>query len=181
MATLETERLFLRDFAMSDWEVLNAIVSDPAVTRFMHFASWDEDKRRQWLAWMIQDASTPHPWHDNWALTLCSSGQLIGWLYIGASREAAEAGTRGCGYALDPRFWGQGYMTEALRAAITYEFSVLGTQHITAECETENIASARVMQKSGMAYVGTFYDADFEGNWANRHHYTISAQATETP
>lgn len=175
MATVETERLILRDFAMSDGDVLNAIVSDPDITRYMHFANWDEEKRRQWLMRMVQDTSNPHPWHDNWAITLRSSGQLIGWLFIGASREAAEQGTRGCGYAVDPRFWGQGYMTEALRAAFTYEFTVLGVQHIAAECGVANAASARVMHKSGMTFGGTFYDADFEGTWAERHHFKISA------
>jgi ribosomal-protein-alanine N-acetyltransferase len=179
MATVDTERLILRDFAVSDWEALNAIVSDPDVTRYMHFATWDEQKRRQWLMRMVQEASRPHPWHDNWALTLRSSGQLIGWLFIGASREAAEQGTRGCGYAVDPVVWGQGYTTEALRAAFTYEFGVLGVQHIVAECELANGASARVLQKSGMAFIGTFPDADFEGTWAERQHFTISAPTTK--
>jgi RimJ/RimL family protein N-acetyltransferase len=181
MATLETERLILRDFALSDWDALNVIVSDPAVTRYMHFASWDEETRRQWLARMVHDASNPHPWHDNWAITLRGGGQLIGWLFIGASREAAEQRTRGCGYALDQRFWGQGYMREALRAVFRHEFTVLGVREIVAEGETENTASARVMQKCGMVHVGTFYDAGFEGNWAERHHYNLSATAKETP
>jgi [ribosomal protein S5]-alanine N-acetyltransferase len=181
MPTLETDRLILRDFVPNDWDALNAIVSDPAVTRFMHFASWDEAKRSHWLAYMVEEAAHPHPYTDNWAITLRTSGQVIGWLYIGASREVAEAGTRGCGYALDPQFWGQGYMTEALRRAFTYEFTVLGTQRITAECETPNTASARVMQKCGMTNTGTFYDAEFEGNWRERHHFTITTAATDTP
>jgi len=175
MAALDTERLTLRDFTLADWDDLNAIVTDPAVTRSMHFASWDEEKRRQWLARMVQEASNPHPWHDNWAITL-KGGQLIGWLYIGNQGEDAQQGTRGCGYALSQRYWGQGYMTEALRAAFSYEFTVLGTQRIVAECDTPNTASARVMQKSGMTYQGTFYDADFEGTWAERHHYAIARQ-----
>ena len=137
-------------------------MSDPAVTRFMHFASWDEDKRRQWLSWMVQEASTIHPYQDNWAITVRSNGLLIGWLYIGGSREAAEAGTRGCGYALDPQYWGHGYMTEALQAAVIHEFTSLGSQQITTGCEKPNIASARVMQKCGMTNEGTYYDADFE-------------------
>jgi ribosomal-protein-alanine N-acetyltransferase len=180
MPILETERLILRDFAPSDWDALNAIVSDPAVTRFMHFASWDEEKRYQWLAQMVQEASAPHPYADNWAITLRSNGLLIGWLFIGSSPEVAEAGTRGCGYAVDQRFWGQGYMTEALRAAFAYEFVVVGTKSIIAECDTPNIASARVMQKSGMTDEGTFYDADFEDNWAERHHYKITDPVRET-
>jgi len=181
MPLLETERLILRDFALSDWEAVNAIVSDSAITRYMHFASWDEEKRRDWLSRMVQEASNPHPYGDNWAITLRRNGQLIGWLYIGGSREAAETGTRGCGYALDQLHWGQGYMTEALHAAFAYEFTVLGTKSITAECETPNIASTRVMEKCGMTNDGTFYDADFEGkNWRERHHYRITAPAMET-
>jgi ribosomal-protein-alanine N-acetyltransferase len=179
MPILETERLILRDFLPNDWEALNAIVSDPAVTRFMHFASWGEAKRHQWLTRMAEESSHSHPHTDNWAITLRVSGQLIGWLFIGASPAVAEAGTRGCGYALDSGFWGQGYMTEALNAAFSYEFTVLGTQHITAECESLNFASARVMQKSGMAYIGTFTDADFEGTWAEREHYQITTPRTE--
>lgn len=181
MSTLVTERLILRDFAPSDWDALNAIVTDPGATRYTHFGGWDEEKRRQWLGRMARDASTPHPWHDNWAITLRSDGRLIGWLYIGASREVAETGTRGCGYALDPGSWGQGYMTEALRAAIAYEFTALGTRRVIADCDTPNVASARVMEKSGMTHVGTFYDADFEGTWAERHHYEITAPGTDLP
>jgi ribosomal-protein-alanine N-acetyltransferase len=179
MPTLETERLILRDFVLSDREALNAIVSDPAITRYMHFASWDEGKWYQWLARMVQEASNPHPYADNWAITLRSSGLLIGWLFIGGSPDAAAAGTRGCGYALDQRFWGQGFMSEALRAAFAHEFAVLGTREIVADCEIANIASTRVMEKSGMAYEGTFYDADFEGNWRERRHYKITAPAWE--
>ncbi|HEY7850433.1 MAG TPA: GNAT family N-acetyltransferase [Ktedonobacterales bacterium] len=178
MPTLVTERLHLRDFAETDWDQLNALVTDPSVTRYMHFATWDERKRRAWFAVLVHDASTPRREACNWAITLRSDGLLIGWLFIGGSLPAE--GSRGCGYALSPRFWGQGYMPEALRAAIDYEFTVLGTQRISAECETENVASARVMQKSGMEYEGTFYEPDFEGDWADRHRYQVTAQPGET-
>jgi ribosomal-protein-alanine N-acetyltransferase len=180
MSTVESERLILRDIAPTDWDALNTLVSDPAVTRFMHFASWDEAKRREWFTRMVQEASNPRRGaYDNWAITLRSNRLLIGWLFIGASHP--DAGARGCGFALGQRFWGQGYMPEALRAAFAYEFTSLGARRIIAECETANGASARVMQKSGMNYVGTFYDADFQGSWANRHHYQITAPESETP
>ena len=177
MATLTTARLILRDFAPSDWDALNAIVTDPEVMRYTHFAHWDEPRRREWHAWMVQDASMPHPWHDNWAITLRGDGKLIGWLFIGTS--AGNTGTRGCGYALDPRVWSQGYMTEALQAAFNYEFSTLGTRRIIADCDTPNTASARVMQKCGMTFLGTYFETDFEGNWAESDHYQITAPSVE--
>jgi RimJ/RimL family protein N-acetyltransferase len=180
MPTIKTERLILRDFVLSDWDALNAFLSDPSVTRFMHFASWDEDKRHEWLTWLVQEASVLH--HDayNWAITLLSSGFLIGWLGIGGSEHASEDGVRECGYALNQRFWGQGYMPEALRAVLTYEFTILGTHRIIEECETPNLASARVMQKCNMTYEGRCYDADFEGNWAYRYRYSITSKVGET-
>ena len=42
-------------------------------------------------------------------------------------------------------------------------------------------ASARVMQKCGMTYEGTYYTKDFEGNGAVEHHYSITAPAKEVP
>jgi hypothetical protein len=35
------------------------------------------------------------------------------------------------------------------------------------------------MQKSGMEYQGTFYEPDFQGDWANRHRYQITARPGE--
>jgi ribosomal-protein-alanine N-acetyltransferase len=177
MPSIETERLILRDFAMSDWDALNEFLSDPDVTRFMHFASWDEERRRQWLTRIVQEAANADRDAYNWAITLRNDGLLIGWLIIGRSRHTSEEGMRecGCGYALNQHYWGQGYMPEALRAAFTYAFTVLGTQVIYAECEVENSASARVMQKCGMEYEGTVYDDDGLGNWAKRYRYKISS------
>ena len=179
MPTLETERLILRDFVLSDWDALNAFLSDPSVTRFMHFASWDEGKRREWLTSLVQDASNSHRDAYNWAITLRSNGLLIGWLILGRSRHATEEGMRecGCGYALNQHYWGQGYMPEALQAAFTYAFTVLLTKLIHAECERENTASARVMQKCGMQYEGTMYDDDGLGNWEHRYRYVITAES----
>ena len=134
----------------------------------MRFARWDEQKRRQWHARLVEEASRPHPGVDNWAITLRDDGRLIGWLFIGPSSDQGAAGIRGCGWALDQRYWSHGYTTEALRAAIAYEFTALGTQRIVAECQTENLASARVMQKCGMTYEGTFLCRGLRGQRNSR-------------
>jgi [ribosomal protein S5]-alanine N-acetyltransferase len=182
MPPLETERLILRDFVLSDWEALNAFLSDPSVTRFMHFSSWDEQKRRQWLASLVERASNPHRDAYDWAITKRDNGLLIGWLILGRSRHATEEGMGecGCGYALNQHSWGQGYMPEALEAAFTYAFTVLLTRLIHAECEIENTTSARVMQKCGMVYQGTVYDDDGLGNWEHRYRYVITSPVGET-
>jgi RimJ/RimL family protein N-acetyltransferase len=169
-ARLETTRLVLRDFQPDDWEAIHALVSDPNVRQFMHFRTWSEDKTRAWFTWCIaNNQQTPRDAY-NWAITLRATGDVAGWLGIGGKSE------RSCGYALLPPYCGKGYMTEALRAVIEEEFHTLGARRIRATCEVSNIASARVLEKAGMARERTVYDADFEENWALRHHYVIEKE-----
>ena len=177
MPTILTERLALRDFLPDDWESLNAFLSDAEVTRYMHFSSWSELDRQQWFRRCLENDRRSHRESYNWGIALRDTNRLIGWLGIGASSRFPNE--RSCGYALDRRFWGQGYMTEALRAVLRYEFEELGSQRISAECEVENLASARVMEKAGMTYEDTAYNADFQGNWAHRHRYAITWQQYE--
>lgn len=176
MLTLETERLILRNFIEEDWEALNAIMIDPEVKRYSYFATWDEAERREWFAWLVQDAHDQNRDAYNWAITLKRDGMLIGWFGIGSASNPMEEGDRSCGYALNRQFWGQGYMPEAMRAVYAYEFGTLGTQLITATCDVRNPASARVMEKCGMTYQATFEDDDGQGIRANRHHYAIRKQ-----
>lgn len=58
------------------------------------------------------------------------------------------------GYVLAKKYWGQGYMTEVLRTMIAVGFSTFGFEKILGYCDVDNIASARVMEKVGMAFVG---------------------------
>lgn len=53
------------------------------------------------------------------------------------------------GYAFHPDYWGKGYATEALSAAIPYLFSA-GFDEVIAGAFECNPASLRVMEKSGM-------------------------------
>ena len=179
MPILETKRLILRDFVLSDWDALNAFLSDPSVTRYMHFASWDEAKRREWLQLLVKRASDPDRDKYDWAITVRGNGAIIGWLIIGRSLHSLKENQMrecGCGYALNRLYWGKGYMPEALSIAFAYAFNVLGTRRIFAECELGNAASVRVMQKIGMEYEGIFSDDDGEGNCEQRHRYSMTRE-----
>jgi len=174
MRMLETERLILRDFVEADWDAINGMLSDAEATRYMHFATWAAEKRRKWLTWCLTNSQLPTPDAYNWAIVLKTTAQTIGWFGIGGASHPGVENERDFGYLLVRRAWGHGYMTEALRAVLRYEFETLGTPYISATCETANPASARVMEKVGMQHIKTVRDADSEGNWAERHHYAIS-------
>jgi RimJ/RimL family protein N-acetyltransferase len=64
-------------------------------------------------------------------------------------------GTARFGYWLGRAFWGRGVATEASRLLSDYALTVGGLRRIEATVFTENVASARVLEKSGFALEGT--------------------------
>jgi RimJ/RimL family protein N-acetyltransferase len=92
-------------------------------------------------------------------LAIVHGQQVIGW--IGWGRPADPVlGDYDFGYALLPAAWGQGFMTESLRAACNFMFESLHAKRIFGECAGSNVASARVMEKSGMQLVHTWQAVD---------------------
>lgn len=174
MRIIETERLLLRDFVETDWNAVNAMLSDSETTRYTHFSAWSHEQRRDWFAWCLANNQEATPDAYNWAIVLRATGETIGWFGIGSASHPVVAHARSFGYVLVRELWGRGYMTETLDALALYEFDTLSTPYIQATCETANPASARVMEKVGMQHVTTVRDRDFEGNWAERHHYGMS-------
>ena len=59
-----------------------------------------------------------------------------------------------CGYVLAPAEWGSGLMTEALSEVARWAMRQNGIWRIGAVYEVENRASARVMEKAGLAREG---------------------------
>ena len=74
-----------------------------------------------------------------------------------SSRQYGSA--RSLGYALGVDYWGQGYMTEAVREAVRFGFGQMGLDIISATCYPDNPASRRVLEKCGFQYEGTLHRA----------------------
>ena len=61
------------------------------------------------------------------------------------------------GYCLSRDSWGQGYATETAKGLLSFGFSQLRLHRIFATCDPANLASARVLEKSGMQLEGDVY------------------------
>jgi ribosomal-protein-alanine N-acetyltransferase len=57
------------------------------------------------------------------------------------------------GYYITTSYRKQGYATEATKAAIDWVFSQPNMQKVSAGCDPDNIASKRVLEKSGMQLI----------------------------
>ena len=92
---------------------------------------------------------------------------LIGAITLDNIRQGpSQAGT--CGYWMGESFARQGYMREALTAAVHYAFNSLDLSRIESACLPENIASRGVLEKSGYKYEGVAQSyLQIDGRWRN--------------
>lgn len=85
-----------------------------------------------------------------WAITRRGDDdRLIGMIELRLQKFKADFG-----YVLARQFWGQGLMTEALRAVLDFGFSLPGIYRVWAICDVDNVGSARVMEKAGLSFEG---------------------------
>jgi RimJ/RimL family protein N-acetyltransferase len=158
----ETERLILRKLNKDDGENVFAMRSDAEIMRFIR----EPQIRRETDSWIELVSSR---WQTEkiglGAVIEKFSGKFIGWCGLWRLPETGETEV---GYALDKKFWGKGFATEAAARYLKYGFEELNFDKIVAVARPENIASRRVMERLGMTLDGTgiYYERELV-------HYTI--------
>ena len=177
MLQIETKRLILRDFVADDWAVVHAMSRAEAVTRYQTWLRLaDADAAREWVrAAMYHNGLVPRSGY-NQAIVRRGDGCAIGWIGWGRpdDPEDVAAGILDFGYALLPEAWGQGYMTEALRAVADYCFGALDARVMRGDCDSANGASARVMQKAGLTLTDERDETEDDGTPVRQQYYEIT-------
>jgi ribosomal-protein-alanine N-acetyltransferase len=156
---LETERLLLREFVEEDWKAVLSYQNDPRYLRYYPWQQRTEAEVRAFIQVFIEWQAYLKRYKFQWALTLKKSGHLIG--NVGIRKENAGDHQAELGYEVDPQFWGQGYASESARVVRDFGFQELGLHRIWANCLRENLASRRVLEKTGMRLEGTLRDSEF--------------------
>jgi RimJ/RimL family protein N-acetyltransferase len=149
----ETERLLIREYIEEDAEAFFKLNSDPEVLRFVPDKPLlNVEQARQLLL--------DHPIADyrkhgfgRGALIIKSTGEQIGFAGL---KYLEELGAVDIAYRLLPAHWGQGLATEAALASVRYGFANLGLKRIVGLAMPANIASVRVLEKTGLRYLETF-------------------------
>lgn len=146
-----TERLLLREMEIGDLPAHAAICADPIVMQYMTGRPISHEEAKETLRkWIAKNQATPRTGYVM-AITLPDEQRHLGRC---ALYEDKTKGVAFLGYHISRGYWGKGYMTEAARTLMDFGFTQLGLHRLYAECDPENIGSARVMQKLGMTYEG---------------------------
>lgn len=145
--TIETDRLILRRFELSDAEgMYNGWASDEKVSRHV---SWKphknaEETRQLLTKWISEYEDNSY----NWVAELKSTHELIG--NISAIHVNRRHSICEIGYCYGSRYGNKGYGTECLKAVIDFFLNECEIHTVEAKYHSINPASGRVMEKAGM-------------------------------
>ena len=145
---LTTERLTLRRPALTDAADVYAYAHDPEVTRYLVWPTHAE--MGESIAFL--EACGPR-WEAGdeycWAITITPEARVVGSIGCRVREYTADFG-----YVLHRTYWGCGYATEAAQAVVTWLRTLPGIYRIWATCDAENLASVRVLEKTGLSCEG---------------------------
>jgi RimJ/RimL family protein N-acetyltransferase len=145
---LLTPRLRLRGFASGDADALAAMYADSEVMRFLGGVI---DREESWRKLALHVGHWALRGYGNWAVERRSDGVFLGraGLWNPEGWPGLEVGWKFARHA-----WGQGFATEAGRAALDWAWSSLDVARIISLIHPENTASVRVAERLGMTRAG---------------------------
>ena len=170
MKTLETDRLIIRPWKLSDRDDFYEYAKNPNIGSN---AGWEPHankiESKEILEMFIDKDET-------WAIVYKENNKVIG--SIGIHKDEKRGSTiksKMLGYVLSQDYWGNGIMTEASKKVIQYVFEEKELDVLSVIHYTFNIRSKRVIEKCGFKYEGTIRNAKelYDGRIVDEACYSI--------
>ena len=164
---LETDRLILRPLQLADIDLGTALFTDPQVVKYVCDLCTQEEIEENFKTETRRGAGGRI---GIWTLTRKETGGKIGsaillplpiekddtdWSLL--TEDTYPDAEIEVGYMLIPSAWGFGYATEACQRLVRFGFEMTTLDEIKATADPENLASHRVLQKSGLKHEGLRY------------------------
>ena len=185
---LKSERLLLRPFAETDSDVAIELFTDPAVIRYVCETYTEQQVVEEMPkytkrcaggcigAWCVVERATQEKLGMAILLPLPIEEDDRNWdLVVGDDVPDCEIEI---GYILKKSAWGKGYATEATKRLLKFAFEETPLEELVATTNSENTASQRVLEKSGLVYEGMHraYAVDCPGYWITRQQWLENSQ-----
>jgi ribosomal-protein-alanine N-acetyltransferase len=149
---LKTARLALRPVQLEDGPVIARLAGrrEIAHTTISIPHPYSEQQARDWIAAHAAPSNTPK--EIVFGITTRERGDLLGAISLRDINTEHSHAELGLWIAVEA--WGNGYATEATRAALDYAFGQLQLNRVYAHHMVRNPASGRVLEKLGMKREG---------------------------
>jgi ribosomal-protein-alanine N-acetyltransferase len=144
MKPIETARLVIRNYRPDDWQALQALSVAYAASEMSQYdEEWptSTEEVKGMVEWFAGG-------DDFVGACLKDTGRLIGLVAV-QRRTEQEGRVHGLGYVFHPAYHGQGYATEACRAAMRYLFDELEADRVESNTAAINEPSCRLLKRLG--------------------------------
>ena len=145
---IETERLFLREMSLADFDALYQVLADPEIMRHYPYA-FDESRVR---AWIERNMSR---YRDNgfglWAICLKETGEMIGDCGLTLQNINGEMLPE-IGYHICRDYQRKGYGGEAAKAVCDWAFRNTEYPALYSYCKYTNEPSIKTAEAIGMRF-----------------------------
>ncbi|MEO1486138.1 MAG: GNAT family N-acetyltransferase [Bacteroidota bacterium] len=168
-----SKRLRLRPIYWDDLEDIHTLHSLPETDKFNTLGiPKDLDETKRVITPWIAENETDAPNNYTFAIESQSDGNFLG--LFGLKRSHPKFKSAEIWYKIHSNYWGKGYATEAVNAALKFGFEKLKLHRIEAGCAVENVGSIKVLEKSGMALEGRRREIlPLKSGWSDNFSYAI--------
>ena len=151
---LETERLFLREMTMDDFDALYAVLSDAEIMQHYPY-SFDEERVRSWIERNMKRYTDDG--FGLWAVCLKDTGEMIG--DCGLTLQNID-GTMlpEIGYHIRRDQQRKGYAKEAAAAVRDWAFQNTEYPALYSYCKYTNVGSFKTAESIGMHFEKEYED-----------------------
>lgn len=166
----------LREMTQRDEGNILELNSDPDVMRYLTNGTPSTiDEVKSTLRQIEELLRKHHGRFGFWAAHERKSNQFLGWFHFRPGKVDPENVKKiELGYRFLKRFWGHGYATEGSIALVRKGFTELDVEEVFAITMKKNLASRKVMEKTGLKLIREFFDSDFPGTDEKDVEYAIS-------
>jgi RimJ/RimL family protein N-acetyltransferase len=170
---LNSPRLIIRPFSEYDLSAFVAYRGDPEVARYQGWnVPYSMEQGREFISSAkIAIPGTVGEWYQS-AVEIKSTAEMIGDVAFHIMKSDPRQAY--IGYSFSQFFWGKGYATEAVGCLLNFLFDELNLHRIVAECDVENAASCRLLERLNFRREAHFIENIwFKGAYGSEFHYAI--------
>ena len=151
---LETERLFLREMTMDDFDSLYAVLADPEIMQHYPY-SFDEERVRSWIERNMKRYTDDG--FGLWAVCLKDTGEMIGDCGLTLQNIDGQMLPE-IGYHIRKDQQRRGYAKEAAAAVRDWAFGNTEYPALYSYCKYTNVGSFKTAESIGMHFEKEYED-----------------------
>ena len=146
---IETERLLLREIQIDDVNLIfDCWMQDEDVSRYMCWkASSDIEEAKEFVNYELNQIDN-NQW-KRWIIVLKETLDVIGTCLVYFNEDENNWDIS---YNLGKKYWGKGYISEAMKTVMNYAINELGMTECIAAHANENPVSGKVITKLGFSF-----------------------------